>query len=149
MLHITSSITELPLYISHHSTPTSLGETAREYRGFSNSHMPLEFKLLLFSTVYQERAPMRIQELIKCTPICQVLSEKGHLIPVRTQVDHRRIFLLHHTGPLTNVQRRSCRTRAASQLTGMAHSVLAKPHRFILVSDLDWTMVSIAPQKSW
>ena len=148
MLHILSSITELPLYISQHSSPISLGEKARESRGFSNSHMPLEVKLLLFSTVYPERAPMRIQELIKSTPIPQILSEKGHLIPVRTQVDYRRIFLHQRSSPLTNVQRHSCRTRAASELTGMAQSVLAKPHRFILVSDLDWTMVSIAPQRA-
>ena len=32
---------------------------------------------------------------------------------------------------------------AASEQTGMAETVLSKPHRFILVSDLDWTMVCI------
>ena len=31
--------------------------------------------------------------------------------------------------------------RAASGLSDMAAEVLAKQHRFILVSDLDWTMV--------
>ena len=110
--------------------------------------MPLEVKLLLFSIVSLERAPMRIQELIRCTPIPQILSDKGLLTPVRKQVDPRRIFLHQRSGPLTNGQRHSCRTRSASKLTGMAQSVLAKPHRFILVSDLDWTMVRIAPQKS-
>ena len=33
---------------------------------------------------------------------------------------------------------------AASDQIGMAETVLSKPHRFILVSDLDWTMVRVA-----
>jgi hypothetical protein len=33
-------------------------------------------------------------------------------------------------------------TPEAAQRSTMAASVLSKPHRFILVSDLDWTMVS-------
>ena len=33
-------------------------------------------------------------------------------------------------------------TKEATQQSEMAASVLSKPHRFILVSDLDWTMVS-------
>ena len=47
-----------------------------------------------------------------------------------------------------NRQRTSLRFLSAvgaeSDRTGMAETVLSKPHRFILVSDLDWTMVRIA-----
>lgn len=54
----------------------------------------------------------------------------------------QRVFLrqaqLNKRGPS---RRYPLRVIAASNLSGMAQSVLSKPHRFILVSDLDWTMV--------
>ena len=57
--------------------------------------------------------------------------------------NHPGIF---HSSFSTNgkrVHHRPFSVGAASELRGMAESVLSKPHRFILVSDLDWTMVRI------
>ena len=61
------------------------------------------------------------------------------------RIDRQRIFLdqtcLRKRGRL---QKYRFRFRAVSSLSAMAQSVLSKPHRFILVSDLDWTMVRIS-----
>ena len=56
------------------------------------------------------------------------LSIFHHIPPTNKQIVHHRPF-----SPVG----------AASDQRGMAETVLSKPHRFILVSDLDWTMVRI------
>lgn len=60
----------------------------------------------------------------------------------QSRLDGHRIFQ-PRLSKRTTSQRRLLRARADSSLRQMAQSVLSKPHRFILVSDLDWTMVRV------
>ena len=77
-------------------------------------------------------------------PLTAVGSRKGGA--ARLRIDQYRIFLNQsQLKKKTSSQRHAFLISAASNLSGMAQSVLAKPHRFILVSDLDWTMVSVMP----
>ncbi len=74
-------------------------------------------------------------------PLTSLGREKGGT--ARLRIDQYRIFLNQpRLNKETSSQRQAIRVAAASDLSGMAQSVLAKSHRFILVSDLDWTMVS-------
>ena len=70
-----------------------------------------------------------------------------------SQIVHPGIHLgIFHILSPTNGQRVHHRpfspVGAASNQIGMAETVLSKPHRFILVSDLDWTMVRIITRVS-
>lgn len=73
------------------------------------------------------------------TPACIGRGQVGF---ARKHIDQQGIFWIKQCiGKRKGPSRHYHLTRITSQLTDMAQSVLAKPHRFILVSDLDWTMV--------
>ena len=71
---------------------------------------------------------------------CAVLASTPCL---RTSLTGPRLFRpsLHNPIGLRRAHRVLAANRDSAQQSNMAASVLSKPHRFILVSDLDWTMV--------
>lgn len=85
---------------------------------------------------------MQSQNLTTVTQKPLSVLRKGQRGAPQLRFDQQRIFLPQHSSlKRTQSHRYTLNIRVASELRGMAQSVLSKPHRFILVSDLDWTMV--------